>query len=129
MSEVINTDEWATKVDEGIEKVGDAQNQVDAWWDGLTNLEQKNPANIARHNAADRALGKAGEVLNGADQAINDGNSSTIQYSMDKQVKDMWNFIVGSQFQFSKHWMLRAEFGFLGSRTQGMVGLQYRFGL
>jgi hypothetical protein len=48
---------------------------------------------------------------------------------MDKRVKDAWNFIVGSQFQLNKHLMFRIEAGFLGSRTQVMGGLQYRFGL
>jgi hypothetical protein len=46
-----------------------------------------------------------------------------------KRVKDAWNFIIGSQFQLSKHFMMRVEAGFLGSRTQVTAGLQYRFGL
>ena len=41
----------------------------------------------------------------------------------------MWNFIIGAQFQLNKHFMWRAEYGFLGSRQQFMTGLQYRFGL
>ncbi len=72
---------------------------------------------------------KQGNVLTSADGALNDGESATVQYSLNKRPKDMWNFIVGSQFQLNKHFMLRAEYGFLGSRTQFMAGLQYRFGL
>jgi hypothetical protein len=64
-----------------------------------------------------------------ADNAVNTIETSTVQYSMDKRVKDPWNFIVGSQFQLNKHFMLRAEYGFTGSRTQFLMGLQYRFGL
>lgn len=41
----------------------------------------------------------------------------------------MWNFLIGTQFQYNKHIMLRAEVFFLGSRTQVLGGLQYRFGL
>ena len=41
----------------------------------------------------------------------------------------MWNFVLGTQFQINKHFMLRAEYGFLGSRQQIITGLQYRFGL
>ncbi len=41
----------------------------------------------------------------------------------------MWNMVVGTQFQLNKHWMIRAEYGFLGSRSQFVGGLQYRFGL
>ena len=129
LSEVINTDGLQEKVDNGIIKVGDAQVQTDSWWNGLSPVEQRNPVNVAKYETANRALGRAGEILNSADQALNDGNSATVQYAMDKQLKDMWNFIVGSQYQLNKHWMLRGEAGFLGSRTQVMVGLQYRFGL
>jgi hypothetical protein len=56
-------------------------------------------------------------------------STSTVQYAMDKTIKDAWNFIVGGQFQYNKHLMVRLEAGFLGSRTQVMTGIQYRFGL
>ena len=55
--------------------------------------------------------------------------SSTVQYSLDKRPEDMWNFIVGSQYQINKSWMFRAEVGFLNSRTHVIAGAQYRFGL
>ena len=71
----------------------------------------------------------ASNLLTTMDGALNDGESATVQYSLEKSLKDKWNFIVGSQFQINKHFMLRTEFGFLGSRTQGMGGIQYRFGL
>jgi len=37
---------------------------------------------------------------------------------MDKSPADMWNFIVGSQYQLNKSLMFRVEVGFLSSRTQ-----------
>lgn len=118
------------KVDEGIEKVGNAQQQVDTWWAGLSQQQQNNPVNEAKYAAANNALDKAGQILVGADNAVNTIESSTVQYSMDKRPKDMWNIVIGSQFQMNKHVMLRLEYGgFVGSRTQVMAGLQYRFGL
>ncbi|MDZ7608581.1 MAG: hypothetical protein U5K79_24025 [Cyclobacteriaceae bacterium] len=117
------------KVDQGIEKVGDAQQQVDEWWNDLSAIEQNNPVNKAKYESANIALDKAGEILNAADRALNNISTSTVQYSMDKNVKDPWNFIVGSQYQLNRHLMLRMEVGFLGSRNQVMGGLQYRFGL
>jgi hypothetical protein len=129
LNEIINTEGLQEKVDNGIIKVGDAQVQADSWWDGLSPKEQRDPVNVAKYEASNRALGKAGGILSSADQALNDGNSATVQYQMDKELKDMWNFIIGSQYQLNKHWMLRGEAGFLASRTQVMVGLQYRFGL
>lgn len=121
--------EASAKIDEGIQKVGDAQQQVDAWWNGLTDQEQNNPVNEAKYETANAALGKAGQILSAADAAVNTISTSTVQYSMDKTIKDAWNFIVGSQFQYNKHLMIRCEVGFLGSRTQVMTGIQYRFGL
>jgi hypothetical protein len=129
LSDVLPADQLGTKVDQGIEKVGNAQKQVDAWWASLSSSQQQNPVNEAKYNAANRALGRAGEILASADNAISTISTSTVQYSMDKRPKDAWNFIIGSQFQLNKHWMIRGEVGFLASRTQVMTGLQYRFGL
>ena len=129
MSDLFPTGEWQKKVDTGFLKVANAQNSVNIWWDGLTTAEQKNPANIAKHTAANAALTKAGNFLNAASQGLTTIDNSTVQYSLDKRPKDEWNFIIGSQFQINRRWMIRAEYGFLGSRQQFIGGLQYRFGL
>jgi hypothetical protein len=128
-SDILDTDALQPKIDEGFEKIGNAQVKVDTWWEGLSPVDQKNPVNIAKHNAANSTLTRASEILVAADAAINDDQSASVQYSMDKRPADMWNFIVGSQYQINKHIMLRFEYGFLGSRQQFMGGLQYRFGL
>lgn len=117
------------KIDQGIEGVENAQTQVDTWWNSLSQIEQSSPVNKAKYEAANAALDRAGEILAAADLAVENITTSTVQYSMNKQVKDRWNFIVGGQYQINKHFMLRLEYGFLGSRTQVMTGVQYRFGL
>jgi opacity protein-like surface antigen len=117
------------KIDAGQQKVNESQVQVETWWNNLTPQQQSNPVNKGKYETANRALATAGDVLNAAEGAIGTITKSTVQYSLDKRVKDMWNFIVGSQFQLNKHWMLRLEYGFLGSREQLLAGLQYRFGL
>ncbi len=129
LSDVLPLDDAQAKVDDGIEKVSDATVQVDEWWNGLSDLEQRNPVNEARYETANRVLQKSGEVFNTLDAALNDEEHATVQYSLTKRPKNMWNFILGAQFQLNKHFMLRAEYGFLGSRQQFMGGLQYRFGL
>ena len=103
--------------------------QIETWWNNLSGLEQANPVNEARYNAANAALDLAAGFLDAADQAVSTIGTSTVEYSIDKRPDDMWNFIVGGQYQFNKHWMVRAEYGFLSSRTQLIAGLQYRFGL
>lgn len=117
------------KIDDGQMKVEEGYTAVDDWWNSLTALQQQNPVNAAKYEAANKALETAGNVLAAADVAVTNINNSTVEYSLDKRQKDMWNFIIGSQFQLNKHWMARGEVGFLGARTQGLVSLQYRFGL
>jgi hypothetical protein len=128
-SELFPIDQWQTRLGNGYTKVDEHQQKVDNWWNGLTTTEQKNPVNAAKHETANRVLARFGSFLDQASQVVAGAGESSIQYSLNKKPKDMWNFIVGGQFQLNRSWMLRAEFGFLGSREQAIVGLQYRFNL
>jgi len=129
LNEVYDVSGLQEKVDAGLVKVNDAYEQTEAWWLSLTTTEQNNPLNQAKYEAANRAYASAGGMLTSFDQALNDETAASVQYSLDKRPKDMWNFVVGTQYQYNKHWMLRFEYGFLGSRTQIIAGLQYRFGI
>jgi hypothetical protein len=129
LSEVLPIDEMQTKVNDGMQKVESAQIEADEWWNGLSSSEQKNPVNIAKYETANRVITKSSDLLTSIDGALTNAESASVQYSLTKRPKDMWNFIVGSQFQINKHFMIRAEYGFLGSRQQLTTGLQYRFGL
>ena len=129
LGDVLPLDDLQTKVDEGLAKVENGYLAVEEWWNGLTPVEQKNPVNAAKYETANRTLNAAGNVLNSIDGALNDENTASVQYSLNKRPKNMWNFIVGTQYQINKHFMIRAEAGFLASRTQVITGLQYRFGL
>jgi len=116
LNEIFNSAELESKIQAANAKVANAQQQVNTWWAGLSPIEQKNPVNIAKYNASNKVLETAGNVLNGAENAVKNGANSTIQYGLDKKPKEKWNFIVGSQFQLNKHFMLRAEYGFIGNR-------------
>ncbi|HSY61028.1 MAG TPA: hypothetical protein VK796_04085 [Cytophaga sp.] len=129
IGDLFNTDGINQKIDNGYVKIEEAQQNVDNWWAGLSPADQQRPSNIAKKNAADEALTKAEGTLDGLSGAVNNADHASVQYSLSKRPAQMWNFLVGSQFQFNKHWMLRAEAGFLGARTQVIAGLQYRFGL
>jgi hypothetical protein len=121
--------QWQASVDQGIQQVEQLNQQLDAWWNSLTPAEQANPVNQARYQAGKSALQRAGALLDAANRAVANAGSSTVQYSLDKRPEDMWNFIVGGQYQLSKTWMFRAEVGFLKSRTHVIAGAQYRFPL
>ncbi|HYV54527.1 MAG TPA: hypothetical protein VE933_08095 [Chitinophagaceae bacterium] len=128
-ADLFPTAEWGTKVDEGYQKLQENQQKVDAWWNGLSSTAQKNPANIAKHEAANAALATYGRVLDGASQVVSNASNASVQYSLEKRQKSMWNFIVGSQYQINRSLMVRLEYGFLGARQQVIAGLQYRFNL
>jgi hypothetical protein len=129
LSEVISGGDAQAKVDQGFIKVAEKQTAVDNWWNELSSIEQANPVNAAKYNTANQALDTAGNFLTAVDGALSTAGSSTVQYSLEKAPKDMWNFLLGAQYQYNKHFMWRAEYGFLGSRKQFMTSLQYRFGL
>jgi opacity protein-like surface antigen len=129
LSDVISVDGAQAKVDQAITAVGEKQVKADDWWASLTPAEQKNPVNKSKYEIANMALEKAGSFLTRFDGALSTAENSTVQYSLEKAPKDAWNFIVGTQYQYNRHIMLRAEYGFLGSRTQFLTSLQYRFGL
>jgi hypothetical protein len=113
----------------GYSNVAEKQAKVDNWWNGLTPSQQANPVNAAKHETANKALAGFGRVLDGASQVVTNGGDASIQYSLEKRPKQMWNFILGAQYQINRSWMIRAEYGFLGARQQFIGGLQYRFNL
>jgi len=129
LSELFPDADLQEKVDGAIMNVEGKQMNVDDWWSSLSPVEQANPVNKAKYETANRVLGTAGNVLNSIDGALTNQQTASVQYSLDKGLKDAWNFIIGSQYQLNKTWMLRAEIGFLGSREQFLASLQYRFGL
>jgi len=128
IGDLFPTSQWQQKIDSGYIKVANSQQQVNAWWNSLSSRDQQNPVNKAKYNTANAALEKAGQLLDGASEAVNTVGNSTVQYSLDKRPKDSWNFLIGGQYQINKHLQIRAEYGFLSSRKQFIGGLQYRFG-
>ncbi len=129
IGDLLPLDELNAKISQGQAKVTQADQNLNTWWNGLSNAEQNNPLNQAKYETATRTITRAAEFLESASAAVSQGGNASVQYSLDKKLKDMWNFIIGSQFQLSKRWMVRAEYGFLGTRKQFIGGLQYRFGL
>ena len=77
--------------------------------------------NFAQKKAVD-------EVLDPLVSAIDSRNGdSIIRYGMDKQVKQLWNGIIGGQYQYNKRWMLRTEAGLIGNRKSFLLSFNYRF--
>ena len=129
LSDALPIDQWQGSIDQAQAEVARRNADIDAWWNSLTPPQQANPVNIAKYQASKAALSRAGAFLENADQAVAHAGSSTVDYSIDKRPADLWNFLVGGQYQLNKSWMFRLEVGFLTSRTQLISGVQYRFGI
>jgi hypothetical protein len=61
----------------------------------------------------------------GERMAASDGDA-IIRYGMDKQVKEMWNGLLGAQYQINKHWQIRTEGGVIGDRKSFLFSVNYR---
>jgi len=129
LGDALPIDQWQSNVNQGIQQVQQRNAELDAWWNSLTPAQQANPINQARYAAGKAVLERAAAFLDAANRAVGNAASSTVQYSLDKRPEDMWNFIVGGQYQLNKSLMFRAEVGFLKSRTHVIAGAQYRFPL
>jgi len=57
----------------------------------------------------------------------NTNGEGTVKYAMDKQTKELWNGLVGAQFQLNKHWQFRTEAGLVGNRKSFLASVNYRF--
>jgi len=100
------------------------QINLDNWFNSLGSAQQKLYQGV--YDRANQLLVTANNLVNGLENTVDNGS---IDYSLDKKQKNLWNFVVGTQYQHNRNWMFRAEFGFLASRTQFIGGIQYRFGL
>lgn len=94
---------------------------VSNYWDWYNSLDPEKPLD-------QRKIEKADEVLTPIINKIDEADGSTIiRYGMDKQVKEMWNGVIGAQFQMNKHWMVRSEGGIIGDRKSFLFSVNYRF--
>lgn len=88
-----------------------------SWYDSLGNGH----GDIAKKKVADEILTPIVDRIDAAD------GDTVISYGMNKQTKQLWNGIVGMQFQLNKRWMLRSEAGIVGDRKSFLLSLNYRF--
>jgi len=103
------------KLNEAIPGLEDKKDEIVSdyydWYDGLTKPQQV---------VADQVLTPIVEAI---DDASGDG---IVKYAMDKQTKQLWNGLVGAQFQLNKHWQFRTEAGIIGNRKSILFSANYR---
>ena len=83
------------------------------WYDNEATLPQK--------KVADEVLTPIVDKIEEAD------GDAVISYGMDKRTKQMWNGVIGGQFQLNKRWQFRAEGGIIGDRKSFLASANYRF--
>ena len=99
--------------DETWDRRDEIVNDYNIWYDGLTPIKKAAVDATAVPDIIDRLAEADGD--------------SIIRYGIDKQVKERWNGLVGAQYQYNKHWMIRSEAGIIGDRKSFLVSLNYRF--
>ncbi|MDW5288926.1 hypothetical protein [Formosa sp. PL04] len=80
-----------------------------------------NEATPAEKKAADKILTP---IVDHIENASGDG---TILYSLNKGLAESWSGVVGMQFQYNKHLMLRTETSILADRRSFLLSFNYRF--
>jgi len=93
---------------------------VDEYWTWYDGLNPLNPVDRKIIEAADKVLTPIVEAIDNKD------GSGTVKYAMDKQTKQLWNGLVGAQFQLNKHWQFRTEAGLVGNRKSFLFSANYR---
>ncbi len=94
---------------------------VSDYWEWYGGLNPINPIDAKKIEIADEVLTPIVEKIDEAD------GDALVAYGIDKQTKQLWNGIIGIQFQLNKHWQLRSEAGIIGDRRSFMLSLNYRF--
>lgn len=104
------------KLNEAIPDFEESKDQIVSdyydWYDGLSKPQQI---------VADQVLTPIVESISTAD------GEGIVKYAMDKQTKQLWNGLVGAQFQLNKHWQFRTEGGVVGNRKSFLFSANYRF--
>jgi len=55
------------------------------------------------------------------------GDTSTLDFKVNQRNKDKWNYLVGANWDISKHWNVMIEAGVGGSRENLITGFNYRW--
>ena len=89
-----------------------ALEQLDQWYAGLTDTEQQVLA----------------PLYDGASRWLSSDDPVTLNYRFKKALPYPVSLNIGINFQWNKRYSLLANYSFLGSRNQLVLGLNYRFG-
>ena len=57
------------------------------------------------------------------------GYDGTVQYSLDKRPKGIWNMVLGAQYALDRQWQFRVETTFLNGRTTFLAATEYRWNM
>jgi hypothetical protein len=104
----------------GSIRVGDALPGIEDFFENYQNTDWYNGLTAQQQRRVDAIFSEI---------AARDPASSTIEYSIDKDVVSPWSVVFGGQFQFNRSWMLRWEYSHSESRSALLLNLNYRFGL
>ena len=94
---------------------------VNDYWTWYESLDPNKPLDRPKIEIADNVLTPIVENIDARN------GESIIRYGMDKRPSELWNGVVGAQFQLDKRWMFRTEAGVFGDRKSFLFSVNYRF--
>lgn len=114
----------------GLEQfiLGGIENKITLNKNEITRLQNEQPEGwqleVAELRAKNLTLGTMYSTLDG-----NEVFKAPINYNIKKDLVSNWTTQIGFNFEMTKNWMVRGEYGYSADQKFMMLGLQYRFGL
>ena len=98
----------------------------------ISTLDPNRPAEaaqIAILEQQNKTLNTKNQALGTLDSGLQTLFASDVEYKIKKEIINNWSIQFGFNFQFTRNWQLRGEFGVANGNRFVLSGLQYRFGL
>jgi len=108
------------KLNEAIPGLSDKQDEINSEYQAWKGSPEYDDLTIAQKAIVTKYIDPMVE------QIVTSDGEGVVKYAMDKQTKELWNGLVGAQFQLNKHWQFRTEAGLVGNRKSFLFSVNYR---
>ena len=123
-------------LDERLDNLNNGIQELEtAWSDYTQSSEYMNlrPGEKLKQDATYATVLGIATTIEGAGSSasdfLRDLSTSDVYYKFDKKLEHPWNMLLGINWQLNPTWQFRSEYGFLKSKQQLMLSVNYRFGI
>lgn len=111
--------------DEALGITEEDKQNLDNHWDSFTNGDVPNGNGEYWDDLSPGERARATATYN----LVRGVADSDVYYKFNKRLEYEWNMLLGFNYQHNSNWQIRSEYGFLKSKQQLMISVNYRFGL